>query len=247
VYIAASTRCLGDTDFTQACHLLADFQFDRLELWFDEQSNHLKPSEVLADVEAFVANYHEITRLTPVAICLEHSLEIDEYEQLTRLAKLLRGAQITIPASPLGTPFNEEIERLTTLLAMSSEHGIQLAIRTRTGDLTEDPHTAVELCQAVGGLGLGLDPSYYICGPNKGVSFDIVYPYVLHVFVRDTTSDEFQVPVGLGEVEYSQIISQLKRENYQRSMSVEFFPELMKGLDRAVELRKLRMLLETLL
>jgi hypothetical protein len=43
------------------------------------------------------------------------------------------------------------------------------------------------------------------------------------------------------------LISQLRRENYDRLLSVDFFPELFNDLDRRLELRTLRMLLESLL
>ncbi|GIT30060.1 MAG: hypothetical protein Ct9H300mP1_21060 [Planctomycetaceae bacterium] len=93
-------------------------------------------------------------------------------------------------------------------------------------------HTAVELCQAVQGVGLSLDPSYYICGPHKG-SRRPGLPYVYHVYLRDTTPDQIQVQVGLGEVDYGRLISQLRRENYDRTLSVDFFPDQYGDLDRA--------------
>ena len=74
-----------------------------------------------------------------------------------------------------------------------------------------------------------------------------MFPYVYHVYLRDTTSDEIQVQVGLGEVDYSRLISQLRREDYDRTLSVDFFPDQYGDLDRALELRKMRMLLESLL
>ncbi len=247
VHVSATSRCLGDLDFLEACGLLADYGYTRIELWFDEESDHLKPSVVAADPEAFVTRYRAASRLTPVAFCFEQAVEPPTFLEIARLAKLMRVAQITIPSAPLGTPFNAEIERLQDLLAITSVDGIQLSIRTRIGHLTEDAHTAVELCQAVKGLGLSLDPSCYICGPHKDVAYDQVYPYVYHVFLRDTTPEAIQVQVGLGEVDYSRLISQLRRENYDRLLSVDFFPELFNDLDRRLELRTLRMLLESLL
>jgi sugar phosphate isomerase/epimerase len=53
--------------------------------------------------------------------------------------------------------------------------------------------------------------------------------------------------VGLGEVDYSRIIAQLRRYDYTRALSVEILPSLLNGQDRALEMRKIRMLLETLL
>jgi sugar phosphate isomerase/epimerase len=159
----------------------------------------------------------------------------------------LKVAQITIPASRLGTPFNSEIDRLRQLLQIASEDGILVSIKTKTGHLTEDPDTAIELCQAAPGFGLTLDPSYYHCGPHRGGSYDQVYPFVYHVHLRDSTPDQLQVPVGLGQIDYSRLTSQLERVKYNRALSVELLPELTDSQTRLIELRKMRLLLESLL
>ena len=245
MYIAVTSRCLGDLPFLDACSLLTDYGYSRVEFCYDEDGDHLKPSDLVAHLEGFANNFRASSRLTPVAFCFEQVVDLETFAAITRLAKLMRVVQITVPSTPLGTPFNAEIERLQDLLQVANAAGVQLSIRTRTGHLTEDAHTAVELCQAVQGVGLSLDPSYYICGPHKGESYDQVYPYVYHVYLRDTTPDQIQVQVGLGEVDYGRLISQLRRESYDRTLSVDFFPDQYGDLDRALELRKIRMLLES--
>src|SRR5881394_3415826 len=128
----------------------------------DETQSQLKPSEVIKDSEGFCLRYREMTRLAPVAFCLDSDLEPQAFRVISRVAKQLKIAQITLPASRLGTPFNAEIDRLRDLLKVAAQDGILISIKTKTGHLTEDPDTSIELCQAVVGLGLTLDPSYYI-------------------------------------------------------------------------------------
>ena len=53
--------------------------------------------------------------------------------------------------------------------------------------------------------------------------------------------------MGLGEVDYSRLISQLAKEGYDRALCVELIPELTDAESRALEMRKLRMLLDSLL
>ena len=77
--------------------------------------------------------------------------------------------------------------------------------------------------------------------------YDQVYPYIYHTHLRDTTPDQIQVPVGLGQIDYSRIISQLERVKYSRALSVEILPELTDEAARLIELRKMRLLLESLL
>jgi sugar phosphate isomerase/epimerase len=136
---------------------------------------------------------------------------------------------------------------LKEFLRIGSQDGIRISITTKSGQLTEDPRTAVELCQATPGLGLTLDPSYYICGPHREASYDQIFPYVYHMHLRDTTPEQIQVRIGLGEVDYSRIISQLNRYKYARALSVDLFPEMLPDNQRPIELRKMRLLLESLL
>ena len=36
MFVAASTRCFADKGFAEACHLLTDLEFDKVEIWFDD-------------------------------------------------------------------------------------------------------------------------------------------------------------------------------------------------------------------
>lgn len=247
MFVAASSRCFPDKSFAEACQLITDLEYDKVEIWMTEKGNHLKPSSAAQDPDHFVAQYREMTRLTPVALYLEEDVDPTVISGLSRVAKLLRITQITVPASPLGTPFNSEIDRLKEFLRRVSPDGVRLSIKTQTGTLTEDPNTAVELCQAVKGLGLTLDPSYYTCGPHASSSYDRVFPYVYHLHLRDSTPKALQVQVGLGEIDYSRLIHMLRRNNYQRALSVDLIYSPEEEAGRALEMRKLRMLLETLL
>ncbi|ODA27903.1 sugar phosphate isomerase/epimerase family protein [Planctopirus hydrillae] len=247
MFVAISSRCFSDISFAEACSQIADLHYDKLELWMDDASEHLKSSYVADNPERFVKHYREATRLTPVAISLEQDLPPGPFESICKLAKILKITQITIPAGALGTPFNEEIDRLRSRQAIASTSGIRLSLKMKTSTLTEDPRTAVELCQSVQGLGITLDPSAVICGPFSNQSIDPVFPYTYHTHLRDTSPTQLQIPVGLGEVDYNRIISQLQRCNYTRALSVEMYPELITDTDRALELRKMRMLLESLL
>ena len=249
MFIAASTRSLATEPFDSACAQIAELEYDKIEIWLDENSDHLKPSQVASDPEQFFGRYREKCRLSPIAFYLEHDVDAETFHGLCKTAKLMRVTQLTIPSSQLGTPFNTEIDRLRERNRIAGAEGVRVSLKTRTGDLTEDPHTAVELCQAVPGLGITLDPSYYICGPNKGKTFDQVFPYVYHTHLRDSSPDQVQVQIGLGELDYSRLINQLLREKYQRALSVDLLADEPSGpqMNRPLEMRKLRMLLETLL
>ena len=247
MFVAVSTRCFPELPFPEVCAQILDLEFDRLELWLDDRGTQLRPSEMAADPDGFFTRYREATRLMSAGMTLAHDIPPKVMQGLVKAAKLLRVTQICLPASDLGTPFNAEIERLRALTQIASQDGVRAAIRTAGGTLTEDPHNAIELCQAVPGLGLALDPSHYQRHAHFDRAIDLAIPHVYHVHLRDSTSQSIQVQVGLGELDYSRLISQLRRVSYDRALSIELLPEMTEAEQRPLELRKMRMLLESLL
>lgn len=245
--IAGSTRSLWDLSFSAACAQLQDLGFDKAEIWLNAEFGQLTTKEVVANTDAVVAEFRDASRLSPVGVFVDEEIDQESFTHIVQFAKALRVGQITILASPLGTPFNSEIDRLREQNHLCIEEGIRLSILTRSGLLTEDPHTAVELCQSVKGLGITLDPTYYVCTPRGEINFDVVYPNVSHVQLRDSSATELQVPAGLGEVDYNRIIASLRHEKFDRTLTVDLLPKTMSGEERLLEMRKLRLLLESLL
>ena len=137
------------------------------------------------------------------------------------------------------------MEHLQRLVAIGSVEEVRVGLLTQTGRMTEDPNTAVVLCNSVKGLGLTLDPSHYICGPHAHRSIEKLMKYVYHVRLRDSTKESLQVRVGQGAVEYGRLVNQLRTAGYDRSLSVHMHE--MPGVDHNGELRKMRLLLESLL
>lgn len=246
MFVSASTRCFADEDLWTVLQRLPDMHFDKVDIWLDESGPHCKPSEVAAAPEQFVNRLHDQTRLVPAALTLGHDVSMDVFATLCNVCKNLRVTQINLPSAPIGTPFNSEIDRLKELVGIAKLAGVRVAVRTERNALSEDAHTAVEFCQAVPGLGLAFDPSYYLReGFRK--QWSLMAPYTSHVFLRDSTIEQVQVQVGLGEIDYSDLITELKQHKFDRALSIEMFPELLQPENRPLEMRKVRMLLESLL
>ena len=247
MFIAASTGCFSDLEFESACQQIADLEYDRIELTLTETSKDFSVSSIAADPEAAVLRSRQASRLSICALNITSDIDVSLYPGLFEYAKLLKVTQVTIPSLELGAPFNDETDRLKHLVSLAIQEGIRLSLKTQIGRLTEDPHTAVELCQAVKGLGLTLDPSHFACGPYRSQNYDMVFEYTSHVHFRDSTPDKLQIPVGLGEIDYNRIITQLKACDYNRAFSVDLIPSLTEEGTRDLEMRRLRMLLESLL
>ncbi len=230
----------------QACSQLQDLGFDRCELWINEDFDQLKTSRVCSDSDGVISELREASRVNPVAIFLEQEVSTDDFRRIVAFARELRIAQVTIEASPVGTPFNTEIDRLRERHTVCHQNGVRLSILTRSGLLTEDPLTATELCQSVRGLGITLDPTCYVCPPTSA-AWDTVFPHTLHCHLRDSSASEMQVPCGLGNVDFNRIITSLQALQFNRTVCVDLLPRTMTGEERLLELRKLRLLLESML
>ncbi|TWT96703.1 Xylose isomerase-like TIM barrel [Botrimarina colliarenosi] len=251
MFVTASTECFPDLGPEAVLEQLIDLGFTSVELALNESApgGWMKPSEVLSEPDAALKRCGSTARMDIAAITVQIDAEgepcLDQFEAVCKLAKALKVVTLVVPSSPLGTPFNEEIEKLKKMVALAALEGAVVALKTEIDCMTQDLDTAVVFCQHVKGLGLALDPSCYTTGPHKGKAIDKVLPYVRHVHLRDSTKDEIQVRVGQGEIDYGKLITQLQRAKYRRALSIHMTP--IEGLEHAPEVRKLRLLLDSLL
>ncbi len=250
MFVAASTACYPDLPLPDVLERLTDLEYTSVEIVVHESGGHLKPSEVASDLERAVRTCRESHRMSIVAYSVDMSPPDEEeyyrqFEACCKLAKATKVVTLVVRASELGTPFNAEIERLRRLVAIAAQNSAVVGLLTETGTMTQDPDTAVVLCDNVKGLRLTLDPSHYIYGPHKGASFEQVLRYVCHVRLRDTTKEKFQVRVGQGQVEYGRLVTQLNKFHYDRALCVHMPP--LPDVDQNGEMRKMRLLLESLL
>jgi sugar phosphate isomerase/epimerase len=251
VYVAASTDCFAQMPLSAALKKLFDLEYTRVEIVLRESGNQLKPSQVQADLDSAVVACRDTHRLTPVAYLFDSDPEGPEnYKQFSAVCKLAKATKvviITVRAGELGTPFNAEIERLRELVKIATVDGVVVGLKTESERMTHDPNTAKVLCDNVKGLCLSLDPSHYHYGQMAGAKYDHLFPYVCHTQLRDTNKKNLQVKVGQGGIEYGRIISQLQKFDYQRALCVNIDDLEIPDIDHLGELRKMRLLLESLL
>lgn len=247
--VAASTECFPEIPIPEAAERLLHLEYASLELHIDEEVGQLKPSDVLENLPAAIAVCSNTCRMDLVAISLNLNAAgqeyYDQFAACCKLAKALKVVTITVPSSELGTPFNEEVERLIELVRIAEIEGARVAMKCQLGCISEDPDTVGVLCDNAKGLGLTLDPSVYTCGPHSSKDISGIIKYVYHVHLRDTSSDQFQVRIGQGKIDHGKLISQLEAANYRRALSAHIQP--MDDVEHSGELRKMRLLLESLI
>ena len=244
--VAASTECFGDLSLPDVYEKLIELEYTAVEVSIDEAGTQLKPSEVSASLDKAIAICRDIHRLEMMAYKVspcEGPTYYDDFAACCRLAKATKVSSITIPSAELGTPFNEEVERLRKMVDIASEESVVVSIKSEIGCLSEDPDTVRVLCDNVKGLGVALDPSHYVAGPHRKRGFDNLISYTYNVYLRDTSETELQVRVGQGEIDYGKLIHQLNREKYSRALTVHMTE--MPDVEHAAEMRKLRLLLES--
>ncbi|MGH2350892.1 MAG: sugar phosphate isomerase/epimerase family protein [Chloroflexota bacterium] len=216
---------------------IAALDFGQADLAVIEGWAHLNPSALADGGHAHVRQEaarlqdlirrHEMKRVSACNVGLGTGDLAEQRRRLAAvcdLAALLEVPVITIGAARRDTPVDEEVQRLSALLPVAAQRGVQLTVETHVNQLTERPEVAARLCEAVLGLGLTLDASHYYAGPNQGADFAAVLPHVRHVHLRDAGSDgeHIQMPAGSGKVDFGRIVAQLDAAGYAGKFAIEY-------------------------
>lgn len=248
VIVAASTACIPNTPLLDVFDRLSDLEYTHTEIVVGAEGS-VSPTEVLARFDALVHLCRTSRRITPVAI--HFALEptdpkyFDCFRVLCQFAKAVKVVVMTVRASVPGTPFNEEVERLRDLVQIGMNDGVVVGLLTENGRLTESPDTVGSLCKSIPGLAVTLDPSHYIVNVSKPKDYEGMLDRVCHVRLRDSSATQYQVRIGQGILEFGRLVIQLNKAGYQRALCVDVEP--LPDVDSAAELRKMRLLLESLL
>lgn len=249
MYIAASSRCFPKLSLDETMERLVDLEFSGIEIVIREDEGALKPSDIRDHFDQAVRQSLQSRRISPVAFFYDVDLDdpryLDDFAICCKLAKATKVVTVCIRASELGTPFNEEVERLRKMVDIGLSEGIVVGVITERGRMTEDPDTIGVLCKSVEGLGVAIDPSHFVYQWPRPRDYDALLPRVCHVRLRDSSREQLQVQIGQGIVEYGRLVIQLGKSGYQRALCVDILPQ--DGIDQNAELRKMRLLLESLL
>lgn len=248
MYISATTQCFPKATLSEAVDALAEQEFGNLEAFIYEQGGVIKPSDVLNKFDEVAAQFRGITRMTPSALSIDIPSEQEfkaQFKACCKLAKINGIVSLVLRSSPLGFPFNEEIERLEYAVEEAFSSGCVVSVLTEKGRISEDLQTTLGFCNRTRGLMCALDPSYYLGEVMQSKLMESLLPFVNHVRLRDSKSDVYQTKVGQGDFEFGKLINQLDKVGYKRALSVDILPQA--GVDHSVELRKMRMLLESLI
>jgi sugar phosphate isomerase/epimerase len=247
LFVAASTRCFPAIPFMKCMQRLAELDFHSVELVVGFGESDLNPRWLEQDLPRVARMCLCQRRLTPVAIYMDVDPGRPQYysifENCVRLCQTLKVVVLVVKSSPVGFPFNEEFERLRNLARFGRGSGIVVSVLTERDSISGSIDSIISLCNGTPELSIALDPSHFIYGYEKPINYESIIPMVSHVKLRDTTESEMQVQIGQGVLEFSKLVSQLRKATYRGALSVDLLR--IPNTDPESELRKMRLLVES--
>ena len=111
MFVSASTECYPDLSPPEVIETLIDLEYTAVELALHETGGWLRPAEIVGDVERAAHVCRDTHRLAIAALSVEIEAEGEAYyqqfEAISKVAKLIKVVPLVIPAAELGAPFNE--------------------------------------------------------------------------------------------------------------------------------------------
>ncbi|MGL4941861.1 MAG: sugar phosphate isomerase/epimerase family protein [Thermoguttaceae bacterium] len=250
MFVSASTDCFAhlSVSLDELLDKVTDIGFTSMELVIGA-GRLIEPATVASQRDLVTKTLRTSRRVMVSSYYLAIEPTVPDYRdvfvQTCLLARQTQVVIVVIRPSFAGIPFNDEVDRLRELVEIGKKQGVVVALTTEHDRITGTPDAVGSLCKAVPGLSVSLDPSHYIYNFPKPRDYDSIIQYVTHLRLRDTTPKLFQAQVGQGKLEYSKLMIQLKKYNYQRALCVDL--AVLPDLDPISEMRKMRLLLESLL
>ncbi len=251
VFVSASTTCFPEMGLVDAIERLNDLEYSAVIIDIADGSKQITPDAVAGSVDKAIAVCRDTHRLDvagySVDIRTTGEAHYESFNAICKLAKATKVVSVTVPSAELGTPFNEEVEHLRRLVKLATIEGVLVSMRTEVGRLAQDPDTIKVMCDNVKGLGVTLDPTAFVYNAAARKGYESLLPYVHAVELRDSSKQNFQERVGRGTIDYSKLVTYLERSGYRRSLCVKMQSLPDNEIDHDSEMRKIRLLLESLL
>lgn len=249
MFVAVSTRSFPQLSTEEALKKLADLEYNAAEIVIGSEQSDIKPEWLHQDLQRCARLAVCCRAIRPVAFFFDVPTDdpfyIQKFELCCQLARSIRVVVIAVRSAPLGSPFNEEVERLRKICSIALHDGLIVGLVTERGAISQSCDSVLSLCKNVPHLKVTLDPSCFIYGCEKIIDFDPLVEHVCHIRLRDTTPTQYQVQIGQGYLEYNRLVIGLNKVRYNGAFCADIPP--LPDLDQEVELRKMRLLLESLL
>ena len=143
--------------------------------------------------------------------------------------------------------FDISVEELRAMVSVAGDKGLQCNIEPCMGSIAERPADAVQLVEAVPGLGLTLDYAHQVQLGLDHEEIEVLHPYARHFHAKQSAPGAFQALPDEGTIDFGRIVRKLKAENYDGVICVEFVTKedlLDAGWDFRRETARLKQILD---
>lgn len=252
MYLLCSTLCYARQPLDVALERIAELEFAGVELGVLRRGGaHPVLAEIIEQPTEAADRLKRISPLPVRAVYADFPVNGEgphdaAFRSLVRFTHGVRATLLTIPAASSEASIEQEAERLRRYALLAAEEGITLCVEFRRGTLAGTLEGVAELHRAAPHVWLTLDVGDFVASGYDLKGGEAIYPLVQHVHLRDAAPDSPSEPLGRGNVDYSRLLSHLERQGFRRGLSVEYVDEPPLPFEVHPEVRKLKLLMETL-
>ena len=257
MFVACSTLCFGDRPLEAALRQIAELEFNKYRPGADRGRPAPRPLRRRRRPRGRAAPPPERAEPDPLGArpglrrrSTRPTLR-KRFEAICRFAKPLTVAVLTMPAAPIGTPIEQRDRPPDRPGERRQPRGPGPLGPHRTATtLTADPAVAARALRRRAGPRPDARPEPLRARPpRRRLTTTTSSRYVQNAHFRDTGKNpgEEQVRVGQGRIDYARIVNLLARHGYNRALTVAILNDGDCPFDAEVEVRKLKLLLESLI
>lgn len=145
-----------------------------------------------------------------------------EFESVCAFARRLGAGVINVSATHPSEAI--ALNCLSDYVSVARDYSITLSMETLTNSLCRNLESALRILEQVRGLKFTIDTGYLISNGHSQECWEQLYPYIGLVHIRDAGNgrNNYQVPVGSGDLDIGMFLDDLLKIGYQGIMVVEY-------------------------
>ncbi len=191
------------------------------------------------------------SRIGKISITDEFAPHMEELENTIRVAKCLGTKYIRIfsfyiPEGEKPDAYRDAVmDRMRQMAALAEKEGVILLHENEKGIYGDTAARCVDVLKTVASPALRcvFDPANFVqCGEQPYEAFEMLFPYISYMHIKDARADGVNVPAGEGLGEIPEILKYLSEKNYNGFLCLE--PHLgafdgLEALEQSDEMLKL--------
>lgn len=232
-----------------ALAVIADIGFDGVDLGFFGDATHTRVPDLLADPVGYPAQVRERVAaaglavadlfLTPdaydLAVLDPSNPDRDDqresrriFDATVRFALELGAPGITLlpgvrhPGQDNRTAIAVAAQALRPRVEAAHAAGLRLSYEPHVGSIADNPERALQLCEAVPGLQITLDPSHLVFVGATMDELAPLLPYTGHVQLRPGGVGRMQTRVPANEMDFGWLLDELVGAGYTGWIAAEY-------------------------